>query len=1114
MSLARPIALAVLALLAGPTHAGEIRGRVVDGAGRPVEHAAVLLTYQSPDRRASHESKTWDPWSDVPAQVLAAATSSADGAFALSGFDCPTLGAAGELRLTAAHAELGVASRPLAALRAAGRGHALEIALDASPTRLAILGPDGSPASGVRVTATRIGDAWSHRPLHDAAPPEIAATYAPVSDAAGEVVVRFPQGTPLRLVAPALAPQVHVLRYSADEEIRLAPTTSQRVTLLAPPGRDADGFTLVMTGQPHESGPYPDVQRHAVGGDGSVEIRRPVGYVSFAVIPPAGCDLRPGLDVEWGGMCASFGLGQPPPPPVPDPVEIVLNAGHPAAGVLLDPNGRPLNLAGVRLRLVATSRQPDYGGATCVEEVATDREGRFFFHALPGAVEAFVLAAPPAVLRDAPALRRRYDGYARFSGSWEPGPEPRIDYHVDVRLEPAGALAGWIVDAAGRPASGAWIGLEATARERVDPTGTGGEELLEPMRYETLADADGRFLLAGVRTAGPFMLGVEARGGAVTREFDALPKGPLELRLRRDALRAARVRAVDHAGVPIAGARLLVAEQERGEKALEVPSDERSTDADGRAETGPIALAGDVALVRLEGNFIRPEEAWVVFGAEDVELELRVARLRTARGRVVDAAGNPIAGAVVAHRGLTPERFTARSDAAGRFTLDGVDEGLPLVVVERDGFEIGGAILDLAGESEVRLRRPGRLEEPATPGGADGRRALAVRLLDAELDALSSGDGERFARWARPAIDALVRLDLLRAAELLDGLAAAPPMADAQLRRTIAEALAARDPDGWASALGSRQDPRWSAVVAFLAPERVDPDPGAALAWSDDIADLPVRLEYLTACMQSARRARNHALAWACATRGTRIAERILAAPRGRDLIASFQRELALVDPEAPLADRSTLSCSHKPAQQTTVEALRAKLAAVEDDRFDFTSANVLAQLASELRSTDQTLARDALDAAIGHLLRTSRRGGYPSSIARILGDVESVAPERRLELVWQAIARRQGREHEDGGLAYMLAPYAPDLAAALAEPHLDTLLGPRGLRYGNDLDYVRALALLDPARMEGLLERIPAAEERTIATFAVVAALLAVDAPRPPVNAPRATSGPTIFGN
>jgi len=205
-------------------------------------------------------------------------------------------------------------------------------------------------------------------------------------------------------------------------------------------------------------------------------------------------------------------------------------------------------------------------------------------------------------------------------------------------------------------------------------------------------------------------------------------------------------------------------EWERDDGRGHLPMDTKTAD-DGRARLGPLPTG---VTLRVSPSWEHQEST--LEPAEDAmpSMELQPGETRevgpfvmapeglTVRGTVIDAAGEPVEGAVVVcDRGVSREGTRTETDAEGRFVLTGVsasEEVVTVIAASPDGSAAWAEPVDpsIAFEPTLQLGTPGTVV--ATIKGADGRPAqgIDVELHPSDLrtstaDALPGG----LRTWAR-----------------------------------------------------------------------------------------------------------------------------------------------------------------------------------------------------------------------------------------------------------------------------------------------------------------------------------------------------------------------------
>jgi RNA polymerase sigma factor (sigma-70 family) len=267
--------------------------------------------------------------------------------------------------------------------------------------------------------------------------------------------------------------------------------------------------------------------------------------------------------------------------------------------------------------------------------------------------------AVPAPTPQRLSVKARKDGYATIT-AWLSDPEIRdnLPSSYTLRMYPAETLGGVVRDENDRPVEGV----------QVTPTiGTIADEFhLRPEMFDDPApattDAQGRWRCSGlpagidherisIRFTHPDYQEVSLPNG---QAIDGLRQGKATV-LPRGLELAGRV--VDPAGQPIRGARVL-----RGSDRFLPDFARAETDADGRWRF-PHLPAGETVLT-VHVPVYAPALQKVVVRPGLPPLELRLAKGRPVRGRVVNARGEPLSGATVnfdgwrGHRTLEWQIFT------------------------------------------------------------------------------------------------------------------------------------------------------------------------------------------------------------------------------------------------------------------------------------------------------------------------------------------------------------------------------------------------------------------------------------------------------------------------
>lgn len=396
---------------------------------------------------------------------------------------------------------------------------------------------------------------------------------------------------------------------------------------------------------------------------------------------------------------------------------IVLSPGEEIAGRVLDPDGRPIAGATIRVRggfgLSSLRRLDEEPSAE------SDDGGRFLIDGLaPKSCEATV----------------ERDGFVSRSlrGIRIPG-EP-----IEVILDVATSLAGVVVDVDGVPVAGAQVVAKLRHQEGL------AVGLVGVRRMRALTDGEGRFALRGL-TADVWNLSASHVDHApVRREGLELEVGQVtEVRLVLPEPASLSGQIVNSRGEPVSEARVTVRHDPTGSENF---YSSHASDSDGRYSLEGVA-PGNMALIVSHARYPEIIRHAVLEAGEnsfDIELDsgLEIA------GLVVDEVGAPVAEALVYASGSghgppsrrvtvagerprtwVPEQpGTGRTNAEGRFTLPALTNGTYSVVARKEGYataESSPVVLDSESVSGVELR----LET----GGV-----ITGHVLGVELDELSA----------------------------------------------------------------------------------------------------------------------------------------------------------------------------------------------------------------------------------------------------------------------------------------------------------------------------------------------------------------------------------------
>ncbi|NMO19259.1 carboxypeptidase regulatory-like domain-containing protein [Pyxidicoccus fallax] len=414
------------------------------------------------------------------------------------------------------------------------------------------------------------------------------------------------------------------------------------------------------------------------------------------------------------------------------------------------------------------ARVPSRGPETCSTEVrraevllrVVDTQGR----PIPG---ASVALNPPMLMAHGPAPSESQDGLLTDAAG-ELRLTPRVDSdippfiiinaegyrdatwsldllpgeqrRVDVRLTPSVAISGRVVDVRGQPLPGAEV------------MGHGVTFYWGEMR--TTADAEGRFSLSGL-PPGPVALRVSLGGQAPNDMEVVAPRSDVELVWKTSTL---SVEVRDARGQPLPG--VLLGVQDASALGLPMWMGAPRTDARGKAELGPLPPGPH----RVQALWARPGFQWVTSQevvlapnqGHSVVLSFEGSRVRPPlTGRVTDAEGRPLRDVEILATPVTSpdpgslrelllsetpdeEQSRARSDAQGRFTLEGLREG-PVRIRAMEGsesFEESPPVEVPPGHDTVALLLPRRSTLQGEVVDPEGRPVtnLRFRVNDEHVD--------------------------------------------------------------------------------------------------------------------------------------------------------------------------------------------------------------------------------------------------------------------------------------------------------------------------------------------------------------------------------------------
>ncbi|WP_073390375.1 carboxypeptidase regulatory-like domain-containing protein [Jatrophihabitans endophyticus] len=439
---------------------------------------------------------------------------------------------------------------------------------------------------------------------------------------------------------------------------------------------------------------------------------------------------------------------------------LALPRGAAVSGTLTGPHGRPVAHAGVDIE--STAKDAEWGGGA-----TTDAHGRWTATGLPAGRYGACFGNDGSSGGTSGVLGAcwRHDGAFALSAG-------RTLTGIDTRLAAGGAIAGTVVDAAGKPVAGVVV---------YDPSSAGVDDLdldIDDSGFTT-TDAHGRFVLGGLTsgthrvcfdTATADTAGVQGCSARTTVRAGHVTGG---VRLRTPATTAIRVRVVDSQGGPVTAVDAtaiapckdeddddyacqtvgLLGARTAGEIAAS-----RLTDGDGVAQLD--GLTAGTYAVCLYGYFGTTPAGGSPTGYSDachgstfdvavgrgrtVELTMTLADGGTVSGTVTDAAGKPVPGARLVVPG------SAADDAPG--SGEYFDGDLRSVSAET-GSPGAGSLTGADGGYTVIGVRPGSWQVCAIPSPASGGTTGYLSQCHGGAPAAATGTAVTVARDADTRVD-------------------------------------------------------------------------------------------------------------------------------------------------------------------------------------------------------------------------------------------------------------------------------------------------------------------------------------------------------------------------
>jgi hypothetical protein len=570
--------------------------------------------------------------------------------------------------------------------------------------------PAGQPVAGavVYLEAQGLKDLgpWRMGPLRTA------------SDPAGAFALPFLAGSRLVALAPGFEPAVLELpRLPPPGKIWVLKPAARRLrVMLTPEQPAADVLAEGLDGIPYGF----------TGRDGYLSLgappAAPLRLVSDLRSPPL---YRP---IEWRLESPRWRDGE---------ALTFLGGDIWLVGEMVDPDGE--KIAGARI-IAFGPKTPAFigGGNDVVAEASTGIDGLFSLGPLDP-------AHPATWIRDESepklpwSLEVRAEGFADHVAPWLPEKGAGLVDLGTLRLERSSLLAGWVTGGDGRGLGGAQVYLsrdkETELERRGEPRATSRE--------------DGSFSLGGLRPGEEVALTAWAEGYLPRRQGGvSLAGGAPEIRLEKGSW--LEVLVLDPEGLPVNGVRLALHEHDQRRNLASPDEEWLATPHSFFTETGDNGRAVFRAVPRrifrlsadASGRHL-PFDRLVEVRQERAQLEIRLERGATLRGKVLDAGGKPLSQASlrVKSKGLD-QSIVGAVDEQGNFDLPGLDAGLVDVRAAADGYAAATAsvLVGKTGDFFVELRLGKAIELRGVLTDAGGKPLAGWQIFfDTRNQALDSG---------------------------------------------------------------------------------------------------------------------------------------------------------------------------------------------------------------------------------------------------------------------------------------------------------------------------------------------------------------------------------------
>jgi protocatechuate 3,4-dioxygenase beta subunit len=445
--------------------------------------------------------------------------------------------------------------------------------------------------------------------------------------------------------------------HSGQLSLPLAPEMEISGTVTFGDGKPVAGVLVAAAGTEASSG---GPRMPGMGGGGSNATTDAEGRFVLKALKRGQYTLS--VRNNWGGNANVQPFTSQPTAAGSQDVRLVVQAGLKITGRVVDDAGKPVTQVWIWGQPV----NPPKGAPPANVNARANQDGTFELVGLPSNVESYDLTFNAQMMGG---------GYTPVTlEKVKPGTTG-----LEVVMESGLKIEGTILDAEGKALTNAWVTAQPVAVEGQNrPRGSGNAML----------DADGSFTIGGL-SAGTYKLhlqtwGQNGRSRALVLEGgDEVAAGSSGLRLT--AVEGATISGtvVDESGQGVANANVSARPAEGGR------SQSARTAQDGTFEIGGLADGSSYTLQARAAGKIGSQIENVTPGTNGLRLEVRAGV--TTEGVVLLADGSPLASGWIYLQPVDRPDLTqqnARTDAEGRFTVNGTDEGATYKVrgrIRKDG---------------------------------------------------------------------------------------------------------------------------------------------------------------------------------------------------------------------------------------------------------------------------------------------------------------------------------------------------------------------------------------------------------------------------------------------